>query len=101
MSSIEGEWSAQPAPEHWCGCGYTGTWTITAVDEERITVSEHCGSHCCGCVPNPCPKTERMRRVGDGEWTGTLGFKPVSIKTRTDAELYHMTPDGLMIMARA
>ena len=102
MGSIEGAWHAtmDPSAPCACGCGYTGTWRISAVDEETIIVKEDCGSHCCGCVPNPCPKCERMRQVGDGEWAGTLGCKPVQLKRRSDTELYHLTPDGPMIMTR-
>ena len=101
MNSIEGEWDARK--EH-LGCGYTSVWTITVLDEERIVVSEHWGSKCCGCIPNPCPKrgifAHRMKKVDNDSWAGRMGGKPLKLTIKNEKELHHLTTDGPMIMTR-
>ena len=65
MSGIDGDWHAR---KQNMNIGYTATWTVAAVDDENIVVSEKCGSHCCGCVPNCFPKAgclaHRMKKEG-------------------------------------
>ena len=99
--SIAGEYHA--TKEHM-GCGYTSTWTVTAVDDDTVVVSEHCGSYCCGCVPNPCPKAgccaHHMTRASDGSYSGRLGGKPIKLTAQPDGTLHHLTTDGPMIMTR-
>lgn len=99
--SIEGDWHA--TKQHM-GCGYSSTWTVAAVDDEHIVVEEQCGSTCCGCVPNCCPKrgclAHRMRREGDA-WVGRLGGKPLRLSKNDDGTLHHVTTDGPMTMTRA
>ena len=102
MSGIEGDWNAT---RDCMGCGYTGTWTIVVVDDEKIVVSEQCGSRCCGCVPNPCPKTgccaHHMKKTGDeSTWSGSLGGKPIKLTKNADGTLHHLTTDGPMTMKR-
>ena len=100
-SSIEGDWAAK---KEYCGCGYTGIWTVTTAGD-AIIVSEHCGAHCCGCVPNPCPKrgclAHRMTKQSDGVWSGRMGGKPITLRSIDDRTLRHLTTDGPMIMTRA
>ena len=99
MSGIDGDYSAKK--EHM-NCGYTSTWTVRSLDGDSIVLREHCGSYCCGCVPNPCPKTgclaHRMVRSSDGVWEGRLGGKPLRLTKQADGTLHHMTSDGPMIM---
>ena len=100
MSGIEGDYHAK---KQHMACGYTSTWTVVQ-DGDKIVVSEHCGSFCCGCVPNPCPKTgclaHRMTKSGDDSWAGRMGGKPISLTKKPDGTLHHVTTDGPMIMTR-
>ena len=101
MSSIEGDWRAK---KQHMNCGYAATWTVTSVDEGKIVVSEHCGSRCCGCCINPCPKTgplaHHMTKETDESWAGRLGGKRIQLTRQPDGTLYHLTTDGPMIMTR-
>ena len=101
MDSIEGDWQA--TKEH-CGCGYTGVWTVAVADNDAVVVSENCGSHCCGCVPNCFPKrgplAHRMAKESDNVWSGRMGGKPIRLAKNDDGTLSHMTTDGPMIMTR-
>ena len=98
--SIEGDWNA--TKEH-CGFGYKAVWRVSygGMGDDEITVTEQPGAACCGGVPNCILKTHRMKKVQDGEWKGSLGFKPIKLTKTSDAELYHVTTDGPMIMKRA
>ena len=97
---IEGDWEARKL---YCTCGYHAVWTVSSLGDswEQIKVVEQPGAHCCGCVPNPCRKTHKMKRTGDDEWKGRLGGKPIALSKTTDKELRHMTTDGPMIMTRS
>ena len=93
---IEGE-----ARKLHCACGYHAVWTVSPLGSwEEIKVVEQPGAHCCGCVPNLCRKTHKMKRTGDDEWKGRLGGKTIALSKTTDNELRHITTDGLMIMTR-
>ena len=98
-ASIEGDWDATKVH---CGCGYHAVWKVTAggTGDDEITVVEQPGAACCGGVPNCFLKTHKMKKVGDGERKGTLGFKPIKLSKRSDTELYHVTTDGPMVMVR-
>ena len=101
MDSIEGDWRATKGH---CGCGYTGVWTVAVADDGAVVVSENCGSHCCGCVPNCCPKrgllAHRMGKESENVWSGRMGGKPLRLAKNDDGTLSHMTTDGPMIMTR-
>ena len=96
--SIEGDWNA--TKEH-CGCGYKAVWKVQLNGgDDDITVTEQPGAACCGGVPNCFLKTHKMKKVNEGEWKGTLGFKPIKLSKRSEGKLYHVTTDGPMIMVR-
>ena len=97
---IQGDWEATKVH---CACGYHAVWTVTPVGEgwDEITVVEQPGAGCCGCVPNPCRKTHKMKRTADDEWKGRLGGKPIMLSKTSDKELRHMTTDGPMVMTRS
>mmetsp|Transcript_25669 Transcript_25669/g.39326 ORF Transcript_25669/g.39326 Transcript_25669/m.39326 type:complete len:109 (+) Transcript_25669:227-553(+) len=106
--SIEGDWNVT---KEYCSCGYTSTWTVTLLEGgEKVVVEEKCGSYCCGCVPNCCPKlgcwAHRMDKVEEeagGEtttWAGSLCCKPIKLGKESDSELNFLTTEGPMIMTR-
>lgn len=96
---IDGPWEAR---KDSCGFGYKGTWVVTGSDstDGSLTITEQWGARCCGCVPNPVPKTHKMQKDGPGGWSGTKGCKPIFLKKVSEHELRHMTTDGMMTMLR-
>ena len=102
MNNIEGDWNAKKV---YLNCGYTSVWNVKVLDEQRVVVSEHWGSYCCGCVPNLCPKRgifayHMEKKKGSDSWTGWKGGKPIKLTIKTDNELYHLTTMGPMVMTR-
>ena len=96
--SIQGDWDAKGSGSLGLCC-YKGVWRISESGNE-VVAKEQCGSTCLICVPNCFPKTHTMTKAGNGEWKGTLCFKPVSLKQQGENELMHYTTDGPMKMTR-
>mmetsp|Transcript_19388 Transcript_19388/g.29167 ORF Transcript_19388/g.29167 Transcript_19388/m.29167 type:complete len:111 (-) Transcript_19388:193-525(-) len=97
--SLDGAWSAR---KDYCSFGYEAVWVISSWQDDELTATEQRGSKCCGFVPNCFLKTHRMKKVRDGHWEGTLGYKKVSITQVPDNpnQLRHVTTDGLMTLTR-
>mmetsp|Transcript_45379 Transcript_45379/g.113782 ORF Transcript_45379/g.113782 Transcript_45379/m.113782 type:complete len:116 (+) Transcript_45379:122-469(+) len=98
--SIAGEWHSTPASDQMCGCGYQAVWIITESGDE-VVAKEQPGSKCCFFVPNPFPKTHRMKQAEPGKWEGSLGWKKISLTRVSDTELRHWTTDGPFVLRRA
>merc|ERR1711988_275598 len=98
---LEGEWVST---KDCCGFGYRGVWDITVNGDELILQEQH--GACCAWVPNPCLKRgralmHRMVKVGQNEWRGTLGCKPISLTVVSERQLSHLTTDGYFTLSRA
>ena len=98
-SRFVGEWRAT---KDVCAFGYTAVWSI-AEEHGGLVARENCGAHCCGCVPNPFPKTLRLTRQGGAtEWQGTQGCHTIGLAPSEpdDGTLRLVTKDGWFRLAR-